>query len=40
MDDMVFEVGDNQWWSLVGHLIYGLLLVVLYIMGRPMLSRR
>ena len=26
--------------SLVGHLIYGLLLVVLYIMGRPMLSRR
>lgn len=39
MDNMVFEVGENQWWSLVGHLIYGLLLVPLYIMGRPMLSR-
>lgn len=39
MDAMVFEVGTNQWWSLVGHLIYGLLLVVGYIMGRPMLSR-
>lgn len=39
MDAMIFEVGDNQWWSLVGHLIYGLLLVPLYIMGRRMLSR-
>lgn len=40
MDDMVFEIGDNQWWSLVGHLIYGLLLVAIYIIGRPLLSRR
>jgi hypothetical protein len=40
MDDMVFEVGDNQWWSLVGHLIYGLLLAALYIIGRSMLSKR
>jgi uncharacterized membrane protein YagU involved in acid resistance len=40
MDDKVFEVGDNQWWSLVGHLIYGLLLVVIYMMGRPMLAKR
>jgi Family of unknown function (DUF6789) len=40
MDDMIFTVGDNQWWSLVGHLIYGLLLATLYITGRPMLSRR
>jgi hypothetical protein len=39
MDDMVFEVGTNQWWSLAGHLIYGLLLVVGYIMVRPMLSK-
>ena len=39
MDAMVFEVGANQWWSLAGHLIYGLLLVAGYIMGRPMLSR-
>lgn len=40
MDAMVFEVGANQWWSLVGHLIYGLLLVAGYIMGRPMLSNQ
>ena len=40
MDDMVFEIGENQWWSLGGHLIYGLLLVVIYIMGRPLLSKR
>jgi len=40
MDDMVFEVGDNQWWSLVGHLIYGLLLLVIYMMGRPMQAKR
>jgi hypothetical protein len=40
MNDMVFEVGDNQWWSLVGHLIYGVLLGALYIMGRRMLSMR
>ena len=40
MDDMVFEIGDNQWWSLAGHLIYGLLLVAIYILGRPLLSKR
>lgn len=40
MDDMVFEIGDNQWWSLAGHLIYGLLLVAIYIIGRPLLSKR
>ncbi|GAA1580044.1 hypothetical protein GCM10009789_37270 [Kribbella sancticallisti] len=39
MDDMVFKVGANQWWSLAGHLIYGLLLVAGYMMGRPMLSK-
>jgi uncharacterized membrane protein YagU involved in acid resistance len=39
MDEMVFEVGANQWWSLAGHLVYGLLLVALYVVGRPMLSR-
>ncbi|QNE18273.1 hypothetical protein F1D05_10690 [Kribbella qitaiheensis] len=39
MDAMVFEVGTNQWWSLAGHLIYGLLLVAGYIIGRPMLSK-
>jgi hypothetical protein len=39
MDEMVFEVGANQWWSLAGHLIYGLFLVAGYLMGRPLLSR-
>jgi general stress protein CsbA len=41
MDEMIFEVQENQWWSLVGHLIYGLLLVVLYLMVvRPMLAKK
>jgi hypothetical protein len=39
MSDMVFHIGANQWWSLAGHLVYGLLLAAGYIMGRPMLSR-
>lgn len=39
MSDMIFHIGANQWWSLVGHLIYGLLLPAVYIMGRPMLSK-
>ena len=39
MNDMIFHVGANQWWSLAGHLVYGLLLAAGYIMGRPMLSR-
>ena len=40
MDEMVFEIGENQWWSLVGHLIYGLLLAIGYVMARPMLSKK
>lgn len=32
-------VGDDQRRSLAGHLIYGLLLVLPYIMGRQTLSR-
>ena len=39
MNDMIFHVGANQWWSLAGHLIYGLLLAVGYMIGRPMLSK-
>jgi hypothetical protein len=39
MDAMVFEVGANQWWSLAGHLIYGLLLVPGYLMGRQLLVK-
>jgi hypothetical protein len=38
MDAMVFEVGANQWWSLAGHLIYGLLLAAGYMMARRALS--
>jgi hypothetical protein len=36
---MVFEIGANQWWSLAGHLVYGLLLVAGYITGRSRLSQ-
>ncbi|WP_020386046.1 DUF6789 family protein [Kribbella catacumbae] len=39
MDAMVFEVGANQWWSLAGHLIYGLLLAAGYFIGRSHLSK-
>jgi uncharacterized membrane protein YagU involved in acid resistance len=39
MDAMVFEVGANQWWSLAGHLIYGLLLAAGYLIGRAQLSK-
>jgi hypothetical protein len=40
MSEMIFEVGDDQWWSLVGHLLYGLLLGGLYVLIRPRLARR
>lgn len=40
MSEMIFEVGDDQWWSLLGHLLYGLLLGTLYVLIRPMLARR
>ncbi|NUR28472.1 MAG: hypothetical protein HOV83_21970 [Catenulispora sp.] len=39
MNDMIFHIGANQWWSLAGHLLYGLILPAGYIMGRPMLSK-
>jgi uncharacterized membrane protein YagU involved in acid resistance len=39
IDEMVFEIGAKQWWSLAGHLIYGLLLAIGYLLARPMLSR-
>jgi Family of unknown function (DUF6789) len=39
MDEMVFEIGANQWWSLAGHLIYGLLLAAGYTMARPLLAK-
>jgi hypothetical protein len=40
MSEMIFEVGDDQWWSLLGHVLYGLLLGTLYVLIRPMLARR
>jgi uncharacterized membrane protein YagU involved in acid resistance len=40
MNEMIFQVGGNQWWSLLGHLLYGLLLGTLYALIRPMLARR
>jgi len=40
MSEMVFEVGEDQWWSLLGHGVYGLLLGVLYVLIRPTLGRR
>jgi hypothetical protein len=38
MDEMVFEIGANQWWSLAGHLAYGLLLAAGYQLARPALA--
>ena len=41
MSEMIFQVGQDQWWSLVGHLLYGLLLgVVFVLLHRRMVSRR
>ncbi len=40
MSEMIFQIGTNQWWSLAGHLLYGLLLGALYGLIRPMLARR
>jgi uncharacterized membrane protein YagU involved in acid resistance len=40
MSEMIFQIGTNQWWSLAGHLLYGLLLGALYGLIRPRLARR
>ncbi|PSL02703.1 hypothetical protein CLV30_1098 [Haloactinopolyspora alba] len=40
MSEMVFEVGDAQWQSLVGHLFYGLLLAVTYLVLTARMARR
>jgi uncharacterized membrane protein YagU involved in acid resistance len=39
MNDMIFQVGMTQWQSLMGHLIYGLLLGIVYAAVRPRLHR-
>jgi uncharacterized membrane protein YagU involved in acid resistance len=31
MGEMVFAVGEMQWWSLVGHLIYGVITAVAFV---------
>lgn len=40
MNEMIFEIGDAQWQSFVGHLFYGLLLAVTYVLIVPRLARR
>lgn len=39
MNEMIFEIGDPQWQSFVGHLFYGLLLAVTYLVMLPRVSR-
>jgi uncharacterized membrane protein YagU involved in acid resistance len=38
-NDMIFHVGTTQWQSLMGHLVYGLLLGIVYAALRPRLHR-
>jgi hypothetical protein len=40
MTDMIFHVGTTQWQSLMGHVIYGLLLGVTFGLLAPRLARR
>jgi hypothetical protein len=40
MTDMIFHVGKTQWQSLMGHVIYGLLLGVTFGLLAPRLARR
>ncbi|WP_129663637.1 hypothetical protein [Phytoactinopolyspora endophytica] len=40
MSEMIFEIGDAQWQSFVGHLFYGLLLAVTYLLIVPRMERR
>jgi hypothetical protein len=40
MSEMIFEIGDAQWQSFVGHLFYGLLLAVTYVLLASRLARR
>jgi uncharacterized membrane protein YagU involved in acid resistance len=39
MNEMIFQVGTTQWQSLIGHLIYGALLGLVYVLVRPRLQR-
>lgn len=40
MSEMIFEIGNPQWQSFVGHLFYGLLLAVVYVLLTPRMARR
>ena len=39
MSEMIFEVDTNAWWSLLGHVIYGLILGVGVLVLRSMMQR-
>lgn len=39
MNDMIFKLNTTAWQSLIGHLIYGLLLGIVYAAVRPRLQR-
>ncbi|MGH8775292.1 MAG: hypothetical protein ACRDWI_09000 [Jiangellaceae bacterium] len=40
MSEMIFEVNADAWWSLVGHLLFGLLLASVYVLVRGRLQPR
>jgi uncharacterized membrane protein YagU involved in acid resistance len=40
MSEMILVVNDNAWWSLLGHLIYGLILALGIMTLRSMMQRR
>ena len=39
MNEMIFELNTNAWRSLIGHLVYGLLLGLVYVLIGPRLRR-
>jgi hypothetical protein len=39
MNEMIFEVNTNAWWSLLGHLIYGFVLGAGVLLFRSMMQR-
>lgn len=40
MTDMIFQIGKTQWQSLMGHLMFGLILGLAYALIAPRLARR
>jgi hypothetical protein len=39
MNEMIFEINENAWWSLAGHLVFGILLGAIYALLLPRLER-